>query len=95
MREKELHPYQRRLGEEGELERYLFPKGTMIWPKYSGRGILTQDCYAKRLNCKIRGLTGFKSCEPLFLRLDERHWTLPEGTTFGAYVKTGKKRKIK
>lgn len=97
MKERERPPYQRRFGEEGELERYLFPKGTMIWPETSGRGVLTEGCYAERLppQIKIKGLTGFQSCGPLHLYFDRKYWTLPQGTRFGACLKNAKRVKIK
>lgn len=94
MREKGPPPYQRQLGEVGELEKYRFPKGTMIWPENSGRGTLTEGCWAEKLPCKIKNLTGFESCGPLSLYWGGKYWKLPNGTRFGAYSRNAKKIKL-
>ena len=85
---------QRRLGPENEPY-YIFPEGTMIWPRNSGRGVLTEDLQARKLeDRKVKGLQGWMAEGDIHLYLDKKHWQLSSGTSFGAPVKSAVKRKI-
>ncbi len=89
--------YQLHFGEDKELpkEVYYFHEGVIIYPANSGRGVLRKPINAKRLDAKIKGLTGFIAHERIDLYFNGRYWSLPEGTIFGAYVKKASKRQIR
>ncbi len=88
--------YQLHFDEEIPETLYFFSKETVIYPQYSKRGVLTNNVFAEKIEgYKVRGLTAFKSRQRLYLYLDNRYWTLPEGTIFGAYAKNAKRREIK
>jgi len=68
-----------------------FPKGTVVWPLGSRRGVLRQDILAHGIDQKIKGLPGFQALQRMSLYLDRRYWSLPKGTFFGAYQNNAQK----
>jgi len=94
---KEGHnPYQLHLGEKIPETIFFFEAGVMIYPKGSKRGELRNGIFAEKIEgIKTYGLTSFKALQRLDLELNNRYWSLPEGTVFGAYAKKAKKREIK
>jgi len=83
---------QRRLAPEQKLLYYLFPKGMMVWPQRSGRGVLTTDLQAeKQEKMKVEGYQAWRAKTSMHLYLDGKFWQLSCGTLFGAPVKSVKK----
>ncbi len=78
---------------ETDLELYLIQKGTVVWLKRRGRGVTQHPVLARRVEEKIKGLTGFEALNPVILYLDGKHWTLQKGMRFGAYMKNVRKVK--
>lgn len=87
---------QQRFAPESKQVYYFFPEGTVIWPKNSGRGVLTEDLQAeKQERAKVSGYQAWKAEEGIHLYLDRKHWQLPSGTLFGAPENSAKRRTIK
>jgi len=87
---------QTRLGPEEKKTYYVFPKNTMIWPQSSGRGKLTKDLQARKLEGrKVKGFQGWVAEGNAHLYLDGKHWQLSPGFHFNAPVKSAVKRTVK
>lgn len=93
--EERVFVVQERLGPEERKELYyFFPKGTMIWPGRSGRGVLTEDLQARKDEGReVEGYQAWVAEDEIHLYLG-RHWQLSAGTRFGAPVKSSRRRKI-
>jgi hypothetical protein len=65
-----------------------FEKGTTIWPKRGrGVGVVKIDFTARRLEKKVRGLTGFEAIGNTELFYNGKTWPFLSGAKFGAYAK--------
>lgn len=86
---------QRRLVPEQKQPYYVFPKGTMVWPQRSGRGVLTADLQAEKLEGEeVSGYQAWKAEFNMHLYLNGRFWQRSRGTPFGAPVKSAEKIKL-
>lgn len=93
---------QTRLGTNPEQteQTYYFFSGrkkdqTMIFPKDSGRGVLTADLQAKKLEGEeIHGYQAWEAEDEIHLYFDRNHWQLSSRSRFGAPVTSAKRRKV-
>lgn len=89
--------------ESERLPIYNFPKGTMIWPEHTGRGVVQNE---NGLNAnpvldrrgkqqKVKNLSLWKSLETARLYRDRRFWSLPEHSQFTAYKSNARRVRVK
>jgi len=95
MEEREI-VIQERLGPKEKQTYFVFPKGKMIWPENSGRGVLEQDLQArKEKGKKTRNYQAWVAENGAKLYLDTNHWQLSPGFHFGAPVSSAKEVRIR
>lgn len=76
---------QRLRPETGEIY-HVFSEGTIIWPDHFGRGVLTKDLQAEKLNGqKLRKFQAWRAEGDVHLYLDQRNWQLSSGTLLTQY----------
>ena len=91
---------QTRLGPEKRKQEYYFFSGkkedqTMIFPKDSGRGVLTAGLQAKKIEGEeIHGYQAWEAEGEIHLYFDRNHWQLSSRSCFGAPVTSAKRRKV-
>ena len=93
MTRAESRAYQLHLGEPVPEIVYRFNKDTVIYPWGSHRGVLRNLVTARETKMERYGLRVYESLSRVDLYFDNRYWSLPEGSLFGAYQK--KRHEIK